>query len=284
MIHGCSVRTELGFGWETEDVIAAGLIHDGGTRRMAHPEPAGEEEEHHGSPWPVIIAVGMGVGYVGIVSASVPILLVGVVIFGGGAGGWIHQDMQEPSSAFYGLATSVESRFPRVSARKLGTWLFLATEIMFFSAIIGSSFTLRLRTGTPGLATFQGPWATPGQILNVPLTGLNTFILICSSLTMVEALAAIERDDKVKHRVYLLATLLLGITFLSIQAFEYQHLYFGEGLTFTHAPLGSGVNPLYGPTFYAQTGVHGSHVTAGVLRSEEHTSELQSLRQLVSRL
>src|SRR5439155_495082 len=127
---------------------------------MAHPEPAGEEEEHHGSPWPVIIAVGMGVGYVGIVSASVPMLLVGVVIFGGGAGGWIHQDMQEPSSAFYGLATSVESRFPRVSARKLGTWLFLATEIMFFSAIIGSSFTLRLRTGTPGLATFQGPWAS----------------------------------------------------------------------------------------------------------------------------
>ncbi|TLZ82051.1 MAG: heme-copper oxidase subunit III [Methanobacteriota archaeon] len=265
MIRGCSVRTELSFGWETEDVIAARLIHDGGTRRMAHPEPAGEEEEHHGSPWPVIIAVGMGIGYVGIVSASVPMLLVGVVIFGGGAGGWIHQDMQEPSSAFYGLATSVESRFPRVSARKLGTWLFLATEIMFFSAIIGSSFTLRLRTGTPGLATFQGPWATPGQILNVPLTGLNTFILICSSLTMVEALSAIERDDKVKHRFYLLATLLLGITFLSIQAFEYQHLYFGEGLTFTHAPLGSAVNPLYGPTFYAQTGVHGSHVTAGVL-------------------
>jgi heme/copper-type cytochrome/quinol oxidase subunit 3 len=232
---------------------------------MAHPEPAEEGEEHHGSPWPVIIAVGMGVGYVGIVSASVPMLLVGVVIFGGGAGGWIHQDMQRPSSAFYGLATAVESKFPRVSARKLGMWLFLATEIMFFSAIIGSSFTLRLRTSTLGLPSFQGPWATPNQILAVPLTGLNTFILICSSLTMVEALAAIERDDRTKTRLFLLATLLLGITFLSIQAYEYQHLYFGEGLTFTHAPPGSGVNPLYGPTFYAQTGVHGSHVTAGVL-------------------
>src|SRR3989475_7261364 len=231
---------------------------------MAHPELAGEEEEeHHGSPWPVIIAVGMGVGYVGIVSASVPMLLVGLVIFAGGAGGWIHQDMQRPSSAFYGLAMAVESQFPRVSARKLGMWLFLATEIMFFSAIIGSSFTLRLRTGTPGLPTFGGPWATPNQILAVPLTGLNTLILICSSLTMVEALAAIERDDKVKHRIFLLATLLLGITFLSIQAFEYQHLYFGEGLTFKSAPFG--VNPLYGPTFFAQTGVHGSHVTAGVL-------------------
>src|SRR6059058_3921265 len=187
MIRGCSVRTELSFGWETEDVIAARLIHDGGTRRMAHPEPAGEEEEHHGSPWPVIIAVGMGVGYVGIVTASIPMLLAGVVIFVGGAGGWIHQDMQRPSSAFYGLAASVESRFPRVSARKLGMWLLLATEIMFFSAIIGASWTLRLRTTLLGTPLFQGPWAAPNQILNVPLTGLNTFILICSSVTMVEA-------------------------------------------------------------------------------------------------
>src|SRR5205809_1067687 len=146
---------------------------------MAHPEPAGhEEEEHHGSPWPIIIAVGMGVGYVGIVTASIPMLLAGVVIFGGGAGGWIHQDMQRPSSAFYGLA-------------------------------------------------------------------------------------AVERGDQRKLRIFLLITLLLGITFFSIQAFEYQHLYFGEGLTFKSAPFG--VNPLYGPTFFAQTGVHGSHVTAGVL-------------------
>ncbi len=233
---------------------------------MAHPESVGEgEEEHHGSPWPVIIAVGMGVAYVGIVSGSIPLLLAGVVIFAGGIGGWIHQDLQRPSSPFYGLAAAVESRLPRVSARKLGMWLMLATEIMFFSAIIGASWTLRLRTATIGLPTFQGPWATPNQILNVPLTGLNTFILICSSLTMVEALAAIERGDQTKLRLFLLATLLLGITFLSIQAFEYQHLFFGEGLTFTHAPAGSGVNPLYGPTFYAQTGVHGSHVTAGVL-------------------
>src|SRR5467141_4792225 len=152
---------------------------------MEQTEPAGQEEEHHGSPWPVIIAVGMGVGYVGIVSPSIPILVLGLVIFAGGAGGWIHQDMQRPSSAFYGVAAAVESRFPRVSARKLAIWLFLVTEIMFFSAIIGSSWTLRLRTGTPGLPSFQGLWATPGEILNVPLTGVNTFVLICSSLTMV---------------------------------------------------------------------------------------------------
>src|SRR5437879_10970549 len=132
---------------------------------MAHPEPAGEEEEHHGSPWPVIIAVGMGVGYVGIVSASVPMLLVGVVIFGGGAGGWIHQDMQQPSTAFYGLAAAIESRFPRVSARKLGIWLFLATEIMIFSAVIGTSWTFRLRTSTVGDAV-SGGGAHAGDVLN----------------------------------------------------------------------------------------------------------------------
>ena len=230
---------------------------------MAHPEPAGhEEEEHHGSAWPLIIAIGGAIGYVGIVS-DLRLLILGLIIFVAGAGGWIHEDMQRPSSAFYGFATTVESKFPRVSARKLAIWLFLATEIMFFSAIIGASWTLRLRTTVAGTPEFGGPWATPGEVLNVPLTGLNTFILICSSLTMVEALSAAEHGDQRKLRLFLLATLLLGMTFLSIQAFEYNKIYFGEGLTFKSAP--DGVNPLYGPTFYAQTGVHGSHVTAGVL-------------------
>src|SRR2546428_2152927 len=104
---------------------------------MAHPEPAGEEEEeHHGSPWPVIIAVGMGVGYVGIVSASVPMLLVGLVIFAGGAGGWVHQDMRRPSRAFYGLGPAVQAKLSPVRARQMGTWLFPAPHIMFFSAIL----------------------------------------------------------------------------------------------------------------------------------------------------
>src|SRR3989442_13239477 len=98
---------------------------------MARPGPAGHEgEEHHGSPWPIIIAVGMGVGYVGIVTASIPMLLAGVVIFGGGAGGGIHQDMQRPSSAVYRLAARVRSRLPHVSARKLRIWLFLALASM----------------------------------------------------------------------------------------------------------------------------------------------------------
>src|SRR5256712_5783240 len=69
---------------------------------MAHPEPAGHEEEaHHGSPWPVIIAVGMGVAYVGIVTASIPMLLAGFVTFPGGADGLAHQGMPRPSRASF---------------------------------------------------------------------------------------------------------------------------------------------------------------------------------------
>lgn len=228
---------------------------------MAHPDVA-HGEEHHGSPWPFVVAIGMAIGYVGLVS-DLRLLIAGIVIFIGGVGGWVHADMQRPSSAFYGVVSAVESKFPRVSARKLAMWLFLATEIMFFSAIIGASWTLRLRTTIEGTPDFQGPWATPNLILNVPLTGLNTFILICSSLTMVEALSAAERGDQRKLKLFLTATLLFGILFLSIQAYEYNKIYFEEGLTFVSAP--HEVNPLYGPTFYAQTGVHGSHVTAGVL-------------------
>ncbi len=208
-------------------------------------------EAHHWTIWPFILALGAGVGFVGLVS-SLSMMFLGVFVFAVGAAGWLREDLRSISKPFFGIAATTEG--VKVSSRKLGTWLFLATEIMFFSAIIGASYTLRLRTGN---------WATPGEILSVPITGLNTFLLICSSLTMVEALAAVERGDQTRLRIFLGATLALGITFLSIQAFEYVKLFFTEGLTFTSAP--HGVNPLYGSTFYIQTGVHGAHVTAGVL-------------------
>ena len=217
---------------------------------MSEGEGAGHVEEHHTTIWPLVVGFGAAIAYVGLV-ASLTLLGLGILVFVVGVGGWLRDDIRRPSTSFFGhLPASVV----RVSARKLAVWLFLATEIMFFTAIIGGSYALRVKTGN---------WAQPGEILNVPLTGLNTFILICSSLTMVEALAAIERGDTRRLRMFLLATFLLGVTFLSIQAYEYVKLYFTEGLMFMGAP--GGVNPLYGSTFYLQTGVHGAHVTGGVL-------------------
>ncbi len=228
------------------------------TRRFREPNV------HHGSPWPFVIAIGAAVSYVGLV-INLPLMVLGLVVFVSGAVGWLRDDLRTPARPFYGAGSETGSLLGRVSARKLATWLFLATEVMFFSAIIGAAWTIRLRAAASIAAGVPGvlPWAYSGQILNVPGTAVVTFILICSSLTMVEALAAIERGDQKHLRYYLLATMLLGITFLAFQANEFYHLYFVEGLTFTSNPFG--VDPQFGPAFFIQTGTHGAHVTAGVL-------------------
>ncbi len=226
---------------------------EGRTRRYREPNV------HHGSPWPIVIAVGAAVAYVGLV-VSIPLMILGLLVFVSGAVGWLRDDLHTTPRAFYGVGVEPGTLLGRVSARKLAVWLFLATEVMFFSAIIGAAWTVRLRDALDPNAP---PWAYSGQILNVPGTAFVTFVLICSSLTMVEALAAIERGDQKHMRYFLLATMLLGMTFLAFQANEFYHLYFVEGLTFTGNPFH--VNPNYGAAFFVQTGTHGAHVTAGVL-------------------
>ncbi len=231
---------------------------EGRTRRH------GEPNVHAGSPWPLVIAVGAAVAYVGLI-VSIPLMIGGLLIFVSGAFGWLRDDLRTTPRPFYGPGVPEDSVLGRVSARKLAVWLFLATEVMFFSAIIGAAWTVRLRDTASYDAGVAGilPWATSGQILNVPGTAVATFILICSSLTMVEALAAIEQGDQKRLRIFLLATMLLGITFLAFQANEFYHLYFVAGLTFSSNPFQ--VDPSYGAAFFLQTGTHGAHVTAGVL-------------------
>ncbi|MBX6362259.1 MAG: heme-copper oxidase subunit III [Gemmatimonadetes bacterium] len=148
---------------------------------------------------------------------------------------------------------------------KLGMWVFLLSEVMFFSGLIGSYVILRFAHPTA--------YPPPGTVLNVPLTAFNTFVLICSSVSMVKAFAAIEAGDQKGLRTFLLATTALGILFLSIQGVEYTKLasegmlpmaslYHAVGRHGGTAVLGG---PLYGATFYTLTGFHGAHVTIGVL-------------------
>jgi heme/copper-type cytochrome/quinol oxidase subunit 3 len=149
---------------------------------------------------------------------------------------------------------------------KLGMWVFLLSEVMFFTSLIGSYVILR----------FARPehFANPGQILNVPLTALNTFFLICSSVTMVKAFAAIQQGDQKGLKLWLLATILIGSVFVGIQAVEYTILASEHFVPIAaeYAPHGRGVEegpvvggPLYGATFYTMTGFHGAHVSIGVL-------------------
>jgi len=157
-------------------------------------------------------------------------------------------------AATLGAARPMEGM--RVYNLKLGMWVFLLSEVMFFSSLIGAYIILR----------FAHPeqWAEPNEVLNVPLTGFNTFMLICSSVTMVKAFAAIEHGDQAGLRKWLIATIILGAAFVGIQVYEYIKLAehgFVPGVS-TYAAEGG---PLYGSTFYTMTGFHGAHVTLGVV-------------------
>ena len=134
-----------------------------------------------------------------------------------------------------------------ISNGKIGIWLFLASEVMFFTGLIGAYIVLRFG---------QEGWPRPDQTLNVPLTAVNTFFLICSSVTLVWALQSYQKNEPRKGWIGLAATTLIGATFVGIQAFEYWELY--------SAGMRPDVN-LFGSCFYVMTGFHGAHVVVGVL-------------------
>jgi cytochrome c oxidase subunit III len=131
---------------------------------------------------------------------------------------------------------------------KIGMWLFLVSDALTFGALLAAYGAMR--NGSPD-------WPVPSHILGIPLTAFNTFVLICSSVTMVKALSAIRHGNSVGLQKYLLATMLGGILFLSIQAYEWTHLIRYEGLALR--------KDLFSATFFTITGFHGFHVTCGVI-------------------
>jgi cytochrome c oxidase subunit 3 len=99
---------------------------------------------------------------------------------------------------------------------KLFLWLFLSTEIMFFAGLIGTYIVLRF--GAPA-----GTWPGPHDVHLVETIGaINTFVLICSSVTIVLALEAARHDQAGLAKAWMIATFILGSVFLGIKAYEYQ--------------------------------------------------------------
>jgi heme/copper-type cytochrome/quinol oxidase subunit 3 len=97
---------------------------------------------------------------------------------------------------------------------KLIMWLFLSTEIMFFAALLGSYVVLRF-----GAAI----WPKPHHVhLSEPIGAFNTFVLICSSVTIVLALEAARANKAGLAKIWMLLTLLLGTLFLGVKGYEYQ--------------------------------------------------------------
>lgn len=108
-----------------------------------------------------------------------------------------------------------------VSNGKLAMWIFLATEIMFFTGMIGTYLVLRNGQPVPGSKNFA--WPTPHDVHLIEWIGaFNTFVLICSSLTVVLAHHALGLNDPRKAARYIAITLALGFVFLGVKAYEYN--------------------------------------------------------------
>jgi cytochrome c oxidase subunit 3/cytochrome o ubiquinol oxidase subunit 3 len=151
-----------------------------------------------------------------------------------------HADERRPLVEEHATSTGLPST-------KLAMWLFLASDCLLFGALIS---TYVLYRG----ASVEGPY--PNDVFDIPYTSVSSFVLLASSLTMVLALAAIQRGDVPRSRIWLLATALLGLTFVGGQVYEFTTFH-DEGLSLT--------TNVFGTSFYVLTGFHGTHVAVGIL-------------------
>jgi cytochrome c oxidase subunit 3 len=136
-------------------------------------------------------------------------------------------------------------RSSRVESELLGMLLFIISEVMVFGAFFTAYFFIRIVQGNE--------WPAEGNHLPVAIAGVNTAILVSSSLTMHWAQTSIKNGNRLGMKAGMVATFLLGLTFLFIQVNEYVHIGF--------APHDSA----QGSVFYGLTGLHGAHVFIGLL-------------------
>ncbi|MEW5918730.1 MAG: cytochrome c oxidase subunit 3 [Gemmatimonadota bacterium] len=174
-----------------------------------------------------------------------------------------------------------------LDSKKIAVWTFIGSECMLFASLISTYLIYKGKS-------VVGPWphewwcaatntkaATAAAlstcpadqlykpILNIPVTSMSTFVLLCSSLAMVLALAAVENKNKPmkpnasawdralrSSKLWLWMTCIMGATFLGFQAYEFTS-FVHEGLTIR--------KNLFGSSFFTLTGFHGTHVTVGVI-------------------
>jgi cytochrome c oxidase subunit III len=134
---------------------------------------------------------------------------------------------------------------PRVDARVLGMFMFIASEIMLFGSFFTAYFFVRVVNNPPH-------WPPLGFHLPVYVAGINTAILVTSSFTMHWALTSIKRGNTAGLKAGLVLTFLMGFTFLATQVTEYARIGFQPG------------DNAFTTIFFCLTGLHGAHVFVGL--------------------
>ena len=199
-------------------------------------------------------------------------LLAGMIV-------WLTVLYQWFGDAIHEARTGLYSERVDVSFRWSMAW-FIFSEVMFFASFFGALYWARVHA-LPALGSldnqllwpdFQAVWpsnqagvtASPAGTIAPfrtmgpwPIPTINTGLLLTSGVTLTMAHHALLKDERSKTIGWMWVTVLLGVTFLGFQAFEYAHAYSELNLKLT-----SGI---YGSTFFMLTGFHGFHVLVGML-------------------
>jgi cytochrome c oxidase subunit 3 len=151
-----------------------------------------------------------------------------------------------------------ETMEQQAEAATLGMWLFLATEVMFFGGLLMAYLLYRV--------WYPQAWSEGSLELDIMLGGINTVVLIGSSLTMALAVRAAQTGQQRATVVFLILTMVLGLTFLVIKFFEYKHkfeLHHVPGPNFQfEGPLAPQVE-IFLSLYFALTGLHALHMIIG---------------------
>jgi len=146
------------------------------------------------------------------------------------------------------------------TSAKLGMWIFLLTEILFFGGLFCAY----------GVYRYLHPdmFYNVHKLLDVNMGAINTVVLITSSLTMALSIRSMQLGNKKQTLWFLAVTLILAGVFLVVKYFEYSHKFHlgqlpGKWYSFKGA---EGENPhLFFSIYFAMTGLHGLHVVAGMV-------------------
>jgi cytochrome c oxidase subunit III len=143
-------------------------------------------------------------------------------------------------------------------AATLGMWVFLVTEVMFFGGLFMAYMLYRV--------WYPEAWSEGSAELDIVLGGINTVVLIASSLTMALAVRSAQTGAQKAIVKWLVITMALGMTFLVIKFFEYEHKWAlnhipGPNFTFP-GPHASQVE-IFLSLYFAMTGLHALHMVVG---------------------
>jgi len=162
--------------------------------------------------------------------------------------------LQHNAAAGHGLAGEYEAPLFGAYSKKVGMWLFLASDSLTFGALL-VAFSYN-RISNPA-------WPTPFGKESIANATIMTACLLSSSLTMVLGVLAAKRADKSWTRNWLLATMAFGTAFIVLHGMEWSRLI-ASGMTTSGNPWAATV-PQFGGTFFTLTGMHMLHVTVGVI-------------------